>query len=224
MNPDVVADLTSRRIGARIPVAVTAVVAAPVHSAATSISRETASASSRVKVPTAAPRHRSASSRVTVAVGGSHSSAVLAAVTTTSSSSSSPGSNDSQCLEPVPLDGALATDTIACTNSMLHVSSLPVGGRLREYWRHWQSIGASKQVVRWLRDGYMLPFRLNHRGLPVVPRVLLRVTATRRSKRSSTRCFTNCSKSERSAKCRCRRQRISAVFFWFQRKTAKCVW
>ena len=52
---------------------------------------------------------------------------------------------------------------------MLNVVNLPVGGRLRFFWKHWQSIGASKQVVRWLRDGYMLPFRLNHRGLPVTP-------------------------------------------------------
>ena len=52
---------------------------------------------------------------------------------------------------------------------MLNVVNLPVGGRLRCYWKHWQSIGASKQVVRWLRDGYMLPFRLNQRGLPVTP-------------------------------------------------------
>ena len=169
--PIVVADLANRHSAAGVPLAVSGVVAALVRSVASIISRETASASSRAKVPTAAPRHRNASSRAAVVVDGSHSSAVLAAVTTTSnsSSSSSPGSNDSQCLEPVPLNGALATDTITCANSMLHVSSLPVGGRLREYWRHWQSIGASKQVVRWLRDGYMLPFRLNHRGLPVVP-------------------------------------------------------
>ena len=52
---------------------------------------------------------------------------------------------------------------------MLLASSLPVGGRLRLYWRQWQNIGASKQVVRWLRDGYQLPFRLSNRGLPITP-------------------------------------------------------
>ena len=52
---------------------------------------------------------------------------------------------------------------------MLLASSLPVGGRLRLYWRQWQSIGASNQVVRWLRDGYQLPFRLSNRGLPITP-------------------------------------------------------
>ena len=46
---------------------------------------------------------------------------------------------------------------------------LPVGGRLRHFWRQWQDLGASKRVVRWLRFGYPLPFRLNSRGMAVTP-------------------------------------------------------
>ena len=46
---------------------------------------------------------------------------------------------------------------------------LPVGGRLRHFWRQWKDLGASKRVVRWLRFGYPLPFRLNSRGMTVTP-------------------------------------------------------
>lgn len=37
-------------------------------------------------------------------------------------------------------------------------SKLPVGGRLRFFWKQWQAFGAPKSVVRWLRRGYPLPF------------------------------------------------------------------
>ena len=38
-------------------------------------------------------------------------------------------------------------------------SAIPVGGRLRFFWRQWRALGAPKKVVRWLRKGYALPFR-----------------------------------------------------------------
>ena len=59
-------------------------------------------------------------------------------------------------------------DSDPCTGSVI-----PVGGRLRFFWRKWQLLGASKRVVRWLRLGYPLPFRLDHRGLPVTPPLLV---------------------------------------------------
>ena len=37
-------------------------------------------------------------------------------------------------------------------------SCVPVGGKLRHFWRAWQQIGASKKVVRWCLRGYRLPF------------------------------------------------------------------
>ena len=35
---------------------------------------------------------------------------------------------------------------------------VPVGGRLRFHWEEWQTVGASRKVVRWFRKGYPLPF------------------------------------------------------------------
>ena len=46
---------------------------------------------------------------------------------------------------------------------------LPVGGRLRQFWRQWKSMGASRKVVRWLRFGYPLPFHKDQRGLQISP-------------------------------------------------------
>ena len=37
-------------------------------------------------------------------------------------------------------------------------SVIPVGGRLRFFWKHWREIGASKKYARWLNRGYRLPF------------------------------------------------------------------
>ena len=37
--------------------------------------------------------------------------------------------------------------------------SIPVGGRLKLFWREWRKAGAPKSTVRWLRKGYPLPFR-----------------------------------------------------------------
>ena len=36
---------------------------------------------------------------------------------------------------------------------------LPVGGRLKYFWRQWYAMGASRRVVRWLKNGYPLRFR-----------------------------------------------------------------
>ena len=46
---------------------------------------------------------------------------------------------------------------IAVEKAVCH-AQLPVGGRLRRYADAWQDINASRKVVRWLRDGYKLPF------------------------------------------------------------------
>lgn len=45
----------------------------------------------------------------------------------------------------------------------------PVGGRLKDFWREWQKLGAPKRVVRWLRDGYKLEFFKDRRGFPLTP-------------------------------------------------------
>ena len=41
--------------------------------------------------------------------------------------------------------------------------ALPVGGRLRLFWRNWKLIGTPKRVYTWFRKGYRLPFLANHR-------------------------------------------------------------
>ena len=48
-------------------------------------------------------------------------------------------------------------------------TSLPVGGRLKQFWREWQQVGAPKRIVSWLRQGYPLAFHLNNQGLPITP-------------------------------------------------------
>ena len=35
----------------------------------------------------------------------------------------------------------------------------PVGGRLKFTWREWKKVNASKKILRWLRRGYILPFK-----------------------------------------------------------------
>ena len=58
----------------------------------------------------------------------------------------------------VSLEGA--TGRLALIKSKLAAqSAIPVGGRLRFFWRQWRALGAPKKVVRWLRKGYALPFR-----------------------------------------------------------------
>ena len=44
-------------------------------------------------------------------------------------------------------------------------SAIPVGGRLKFFWKTWRSIGASKRVCRWFRKGYALPFEGEGREL-----------------------------------------------------------
>ena len=39
--------------------------------------------------------------------------------------------------------------------AQLHI---PVGGRLRFFWKFWREIGASRKIARWLNRGYRLPF------------------------------------------------------------------
>ena len=37
-------------------------------------------------------------------------------------------------------------------------AKIPVGGRLRFFWKEWRNIGASKRIARWFNRGYRLPF------------------------------------------------------------------
>ena len=39
-------------------------------------------------------------------------------------------------------------------------AAIPVGGRLRFFWKEWRAIGAPKRIARWLNRGYRLPFEL----------------------------------------------------------------
>ena len=41
---------------------------------------------------------------------------------------------------------------------ILEQKKIPVGGRLRFFWKEWRAIGASKKIARWLNRGYRLPF------------------------------------------------------------------
>ena len=45
------------------------------------------------------------------------------------------------------------------TNVQTVVTNLPVGARLQQFWRKWETLGASPKVIRILREGYTLPFR-----------------------------------------------------------------
>ena len=45
--------------------------------------------------------------------------------------------------------------------------AIPVGGRLRFFWRRWQEIGASRRVCRWFRKGYALPFLPDCRDIAI---------------------------------------------------------
>ena len=86
----------------------------------------------------------------------------------TAALATSRGSNEYQPHYLPQSDVGAGLDSDPCTGSVI-----PVGGRLRFFWRKWQLLGASKRVVRWLRLGYPLPFRLDHRGLPVTPPLLV---------------------------------------------------
>ena len=51
---------------------------------------------------------------------------------------------------------------------------LPVGGRLKYFWRRWKHIGASRRVVRWLRLGYPLRFNQKVVSIKGLPKLSLR--------------------------------------------------
>ena len=42
--------------------------------------------------------------------------------------------------------------------------ALPVGGRLKRFWRNWKEIGTSKRIYNWFRKGYRLPFIANEKA------------------------------------------------------------
>lgn len=65
--------------------------------------------------------------------------------------------------EPVPGRETPTLELIAA--ALERQASIPVGGRLRFFWRKWRALGASKRVVRTLRKGYLLPFRKGSAGL-----------------------------------------------------------
>ena len=52
-----------------------------------------------------------------------------------------------------------ASRLTAIVQKLAEQSSIPVGGRLKFFWRQWRKLGAPKKVVRWLRKGYALPFK-----------------------------------------------------------------
>lgn len=52
------------------------------------------------------------------------------------------------------------------TNQLKDQESIPVGGRLRLFWRKWKAIEAPNYVVRLLRRGNSLPFKRKLDGLP----------------------------------------------------------
>ena len=45
------------------------------------------------------------------------------------------------------------------TNPQHAVIDPPVGARLKQFWKKWESLGSSSKVVTTLREGYTLPFR-----------------------------------------------------------------
>ena len=53
------------------------------------------------------------------------------------------------------------------------IGELPVGGRLKFFWREWESMGASRRVVRWFRFGLPLKFAREQVRLKGLPRLSL---------------------------------------------------
>ena len=50
-------------------------------------------------------------------------------------------------------------------SQLLLQSRIPVGGRLRFFWKEWRAIGASRRIARWLSKGYRLPFAQDQESL-----------------------------------------------------------
>lgn len=65
---------------------------------------------------------------------------------------------------------ALVNDRLnAVKQAIAAQSNLPVGGRLKFFWREWQKLGAPKRTVRMLRKGYALPFLRENGKIPEIP-------------------------------------------------------
>ena len=62
--------------------------------------------------------------------------------------------------------GDVASRMLQVQHTLRQQRALPVGGRLSKFWQQWREIGAPKSVVRWLRNGYALPFK-RCQGKPV---------------------------------------------------------
>ena len=57
--------------------------------------------------------------------------------------------------------------------SHVQLQNCPVGGRLGRFWEAWVGIGASRRVVRWLKNGFPLTFNpqvVSVRGSPPLTR------------------------------------------------------
>ena len=62
--------------------------------------------------------------------------------------------------------GSFGSTILNLKNELQMFQHIPVGGRLKHFWREWQTLRASKEVLRWLRRGYPLPFLKNRDHLP----------------------------------------------------------
>ncbi len=62
---------------------------------------------------------------------------------------------------------------ISLVQLLEQTASEPVGGRLANFWKKWQAIDAPIRVVRWLRNGYPLPFLRNEQGRELKPKLVV---------------------------------------------------
>ena len=69
--------------------------------------------------------------------------------------------HDSMSSQRDDMTGVIANDLAKVKARVAEQENLPVGGRLKFYWREWRKAGAPKSTVRWLQRGYPLPFRKN---------------------------------------------------------------
>ena len=84
-------------------------------------------------------------------------------VTTSVLPSTSPPVSPPSISTPLPVDFSRQLEQLQCQRKLQ--DSLPVGGRLLQFWQAWRAIDASRKVVRWFREGYRLPFIENGRNL-----------------------------------------------------------
>ena len=70
-------------------------------------------------------------------------------------------------LTPAPVPVGEAIPSLGDIEAQLaDQAAIPVGGRLKRFWRKWAALGAPKHIVRLLRRGYALPFKKQIADLP----------------------------------------------------------